>query len=127
MHCRARTSTSFGGSHKVSTYSELLKIGSLEDNVTIESLSSGIFMQTLFLALESTKIHFWVLNKESEIQYRRKEIEGKDVVTFLECVRKDVLKENKIPGRVICENRSLEELRNEDRPVENSSKKEESH
>ena len=96
--------------------SELLTIGSLEDNVTIGSLSSGIFMQTLFLALESTKIHFWLLNKESEIEYRRKEIEGEDVVTLLECVRKDVLKENKILGRVICENRSLEELRNERSP-----------
>ena len=69
--------------------SELLTIGSLEDNVTIGSLLSGISIQTLFLALESAKIHFWVLNKESEAQYRRKEIECKDVVSFSECVRKE--------------------------------------
>ena len=37
--------------------SELVTI---KENVTIESLSS-IFTQTLFLAVESTKIHFWVL------------------------------------------------------------------
>ena len=92
--------------------SELLTIGPVEDNVTIASLSSGIFKQTLFLALESNKIHFWVLNKESEVQYRSKEIEGEDVVTLLEGLRKDVLKENSINGRVTCENRSLEELRN---------------
>ena len=96
--------------------SELLTIGSLEDNVTIASLSSGISTQTLFLAMESTKIHFWVLNKESKVQYRKKEIKGEDVVTLLECVRKDVLKENSIVGRVTCENRSLEGLRNERPP-----------
>ena len=96
---------------------ELLSIGSLEGNVTIASLSSGILAQTLFFALESTKIHFWVLNKESEVQYRSKGIEGEDVVTFLECVRKDVFKENRIDGRVTCENRSLEELRNERFPI----------
>ena len=38
--------------------SELLTIGSLEDNVTIASMSSGISKQTLVLALESIKIHF---------------------------------------------------------------------
>ena len=97
-------------------FSELLTIGSLEDNVTIASLSSGIFTLTLFLAVESSKIHFWVLTKESGVQYRIKEIEGKDVVTFLERVRRDVLKENSIDGRVTCENRSLEELRNEKSP-----------
>ena len=96
--------------------SELFSIGSLEGNVTTSSLSSGIFTQTLFFALESTKIHFWVLNKESEVQYRSKEIEGEDVAAFLECVRKDVFKENRIDDRVNCENRSLEELRNERSP-----------
>ena len=101
---------------KIRHDSELFSIGSLEGNVTIASLSSGIFTQTLFFALESTKIHFWVLNQESEVQYRSKEIEGEDVVTFLECVRKDVFKENSIDGRVTCENRSLEELRNERSP-----------
>ena len=89
--------------------SELLTIGSREDNITIASMASGIFTQTLFLALESTKIHFWVLNKERKVQYRRKEIEGEDAVTFLERVRKDVFKECEIDGRVSCENRSLDE------------------
>ena len=106
--------------------SELLSIGSLEDEVTIANLTSGISTQTLFFALESTKIHFWVLNKESEVQYRSKEIEGADVVSFLEYVRKDFFKENRIDGRVTCENRSLEELRNERSPrkefVEESGK-----
>ena len=89
--------------------SELLTIGSREGNITIASMASGIFTKTLFLALESTKIHFWVLNKESDVQYRRKEINGEDAVTFLQCVRKDVLNEYKIEGRVACENRSLDE------------------
>ena len=89
--------------------SELLTIGSREDNIAIASMASGIFTKTLFLALESTKIHFWVLNKESKVQYRRKEINGEDAVTFFECVRKDVLHEYKIEGRVACENGSLDE------------------
>ena len=91
--------------------SELLTIGSLEDNVTIASLSSGTSMQTSLLALESTRIHFWVLKKESEVQYRSKNIEGEDVVTFLECVRKAIFKENSIDGRVTYENRSLDEFK----------------
>ena len=91
---------------------QLLTIGSLKDNVTIASLSIGIFKQTLFLALESNKIHIWVLNKESDVQYRSKEIEGEDAATFLECVMNDVFKENCIDGRVTCEYRSLEELTN---------------
>ena len=73
-------------------------------------------MQTLVLTLEINKIHFWLLNKEREVQYRRKEIEGEDAVTFLECVRKDVFKEYKIDGRVACENRSLDEQTNKISP-----------
>ena len=94
---------------KLQCDSELLTIGSREDNTTIANMASGIFTQTLFLALESTKIHFWVLTKESKVQYRRKEIDGEDAVTFLERVRKDVFKECEIDGRVACENRSLDE------------------
>jgi len=71
-------------------------------------MSSGIFTPTLVLAIESTKIHFCVLNKEREVQYRRKQIEGDKDFTFLECVRKDVFKEYNIDGRVTCENRSLD-------------------
>jgi len=93
---------------KIQYGSELLTIGSHEDNVTIGSMSSGIFTQTLVLAIESTKIHFWVLNKEREVQYRRKEIEGYTAFTFFERVRKDVFKEYNIDGRVTCENRSLD-------------------
>ena len=89
--------------------SELLPLGSREDNITIASMASGVFTQTLFLALESTKIHFWVLKKESKVQYRSKEIKGEDAVTFFECVRKDAFKECNIKGPVACENRSLDE------------------
>ena len=92
--------------------SELLTIGSLEVNETIaRDITSGVSTQTVFLALESTIIHFWVLNKERKASYRRKEIKGENAITFLECARKDVFREYNIDGRVTCENRSLDQLR----------------
>ena len=84
-------------------------IRSREDNITIVSMASGIFTQTLFLALQGAKIQFWVLNKEGEVLYRRKESRSEDAVTFLERARNDFFKEYIIDGRVACENRSLDE------------------
>jgi len=92
--------------------SELSTFASKKDNVTMEGISSGVSTQTVFLALESTKLHFWVLNKRKEVKVLEKEMGGEDAVTFLERVRKDVLEEHNIVGRGNCENRSLDELRN---------------
>ena len=91
--------------------SELSMFGSLQDKVTITGVSSDISTQTVFLALESTKIHFWVLNKEKRVQFILKEIRGEDAITFLERLRNNVLKEHNIVGRVTCEIHSLDELR----------------
>ena len=83
---------------------------SVEPDVTIRALLSDISTQTVFIALESNKIQLWVLCKEGNFHFRQK-VAGKDAVTFLECVRKDVFKENGIAGRATCENRTLEKLR----------------
>ena len=92
--------------------SEIPMLGSLEDKGTIAGISSDIPTQTVFIALESTKIHFWVLNKERKVQFKLKEIPGENAVTFFERLRNDVLKEHNIDGRVTCEIRPLDKLRN---------------
>ena len=98
--------------------SELSTLGSMEQNVTMAGLPSEIFTQTVFLALECTKIHFWVLNKERKVQFVKKEMVGEHWKPFLERLRTDVLKEHNIDGRGSCENRSLDELRNTISPTE---------
>ena len=84
---------------------------SIERDLTMTALLSNISTQTVFVALESTKIHLWVLCKEGNFHFRQKEVASKDAVTFLQCVRKDVFKENGIDARATCENRTLERLR----------------
>ena len=84
---------------------------SIEPDVTITALLSDISTQTVFIALESTKIQLWVLCKEGNFHFRQKEVAGKDAVTFLQSVRKDVFKKNGIDARANCENRTLEKLR----------------
>ena len=84
---------------------------SIEPDVTITGLLSNISTQTVFIALESTKIQLWVLCKEGNSHFRQKEVAGEDVVTFLQCVRKDVFKEKGIAGRASCETCTLEKLR----------------
>ena len=43
-----------------------------------------MFTQTVFIALASNTIYFWVLFKGNEIYFRRKEIEGEDAASFLQ-------------------------------------------
>ena len=91
--------------------SELLTSGSFEPELTIGRILSSTTTQTVFVALESTNIHLWVLCKGRNVHYRQKEIADKDAVALLESVREEFFKEHQITGRVACENRSLEELR----------------
>ncbi|KAL9954205.1 hypothetical protein ACROYT_G041709, partial [Oculina patagonica] len=92
--------------------------GSSEPRVMILDILSDISTQTVFVALTSTNIHLWVLCKDRNVHFRQKEVAGEDAVTFLQSARKDVFKENKIDGRVTCENRSLDKLRKKLPPSE---------
>ena len=83
---------------------------SFEPTVTVSDMLNDISTQTVFLALESSKIHFWVHCKEKNLHYKQHEVASEDAVTFLERVRKNVFKENNI-GRVTSENRSLDRLK----------------
>ena len=90
--------------------SELLVSGSFEPELTIPDTLSVISTQSVFVALEKNKIHFWILCNGKNVQFRQNKVD-EDAATFLECLRKDVFKENDIAARVTCENRSLDELR----------------
>ncbi|KAL9953620.1 hypothetical protein ACROYT_G041067 [Oculina patagonica] len=91
--------------------SDLLTPGSLGPELTISRILSETTTQTVFAALESSNIHFWVLSKGKKVHFRQKEVPGKDVVAFFESVKEELFKEHQITGRVACENRSLEELK----------------
>ena len=107
---------------KIQYNTELVASTSIEPDVTISGLLSDISTQTVFIALESTKIHLWVLCKEGNFHFRQKEVAGEDAVTFLECVRKDVFKENGIAARATCEDRTLDKLRKKLPPSEEFKK-----
>ncbi len=88
----------------------LLVSGSLQPRLTISDILRVTSTQAVFVALESNKIHFWVLRKETNVQFRQKEVIDEDAATFLESLRKDVFNEYQISARVDCENRSLDGL-----------------
>ena len=95
---------------------ESLNFASLEPNARLSDVLGVNSKQTVFTALEGTIINLWVLGKGGSVQFRQKNVESKEgekSVEFLERIRKDAFKENKIGVRVTCENRSLDQLGNE--------------
>ena len=73
---------------------ELLPSASL-----VEKMISNVSIQTVFVALEGNNINLWLLCKEKDVQFRQRKIEEKEAISFLENLRKNVLKENDIVGR----------------------------
>ena len=89
---------------------------------TISCMLSNISTKAVFIAIEGNKINFWILckgNKDTinDIQFRQRKIDGgsgnEDATTVLEHSIINALRENGITFRVRCENRSLDELRDE--------------
>lgn len=81
---------------------------------TISDNVSNISTETVFLALQSNKMNFWLLgDANGNIQYMQKpaEDENEDMTTSLQRLMKNAFAENDIKVRVKCEDRSLEELR----------------
>ena len=93
--------------------SELLGIQTFENEETISDMLSHIYTHTVFVALASDTIHLWNVRKGKDIQFRQKKVEREDAVTFLECLRQNAFKEIRGAGQVRCENRSLDELRDD--------------
>ncbi len=89
---------------------ECLSSGSCDAEKTISDTLSDVSTQTVFLSLESSTIHMWLLRKGKNAQFRQKVInEPENAATLLERLMKDAFKENRIGVRVTCENRSLDE------------------
>ena len=84
-----------------------------DPNEMISILLNDLTAQTGFVALEERvdkdTIHFWVLTKSREIMTMQKEIEHGDASMLIEAT----LKEIDAGVRVRCENRSMDELRDE--------------
>ena len=77
---------------------------------TFSNLASSTSTQTVFVALQGKTINLWVLCKGSDVQFRQNLVEERDAVSFIEWLRKSVLKENQIRGR------SLDKLREKSTP-----------
>ena len=101
--------------------SALLARGLFEGKKEIPDILSYTSAQTVFVALTGESIYFWIIRKASPVQFRHKNVEDEDALTFLERLRKGVFKENKITARVACEDRSLDDLRNRLPPSRESS------
>lgn len=86
-----------------------------EPNETIDHMLSDESTQTVFLAIESNTINFWILRKGNEVQFRRKKTSDghshEDAANFLDNLIQNYFHENGINAGVKCENRSLDELR----------------
>ena len=93
--------------------SELPASEALESKEKISDMLSDLSTQTVFAALESKIIHLWVLSTGRKVQFRQKEVEKEDAVTFLECLSRDALEE-------IQRKRSANDLRDELPPTEES-------
>ena len=77
------------------------------------SIVSDVSSQIAFVALEGNKVNLWVLRKGNDVQFRQNEVEDGGAACFLEGLRKNALKENHVGRYVKCEDRSLENLREE--------------
>ena len=73
----------------------------------------SITTQTVFIAAGARELNFWVLQKEGDILFRRKEISNtclkKDVFKSLQSLKKNAYDEIRVNRDVHCENRALEE------------------
>ena len=90
---------------------------------TLSDISSIVSTQAIFIGLDRNTINLWIVSKGNDVQFRQKEIEHQHAVTFLESLRKDAFKENHIGVRVKCENRTMDEIRDErdDSPINEES------
>ena len=97
---------------------------SLEPKETISYISNKLSTKTVFLGHRRNKITFWVISKGSKVEFREKELEqgrlDEDAVTAL---LNATLEEIGVGVRVKCENRSLDELNDDD--VDNNDEEDE--
>jgi len=92
--------------------------GSFAHTETLSYFLSDVSQLTVFVALESDTINFWVFCKGNGVQFRQKRIDnvpaGEDAASLIQNLMKTAFRENGIGFPVECENRSLDELRGDE-------------
>ena len=98
----------YGSQLAVSGSAEAAKSGILE-------LVTDISGPTLFVALHGNSVNLWVIGKDRNVQFTRKEVKYLfgDATDYLKSLRKKAYEEVRGRFRVICENRTLDETSTE--------------
>ena len=98
----------YGSQLAVSGSAEAAKSG-------IPELVTDISGPTLFVALHGNSVNLWVIGKDRNVQFTRKEVKYRfrDATDYLKSLRKKAYEEVRGRFRVICENRTLDETSTE--------------
>ena len=98
----------YGSQLAVSGSAEAAKSG-------IPELVTDISVPTLFVALHGNSVNLWVIGKDRNVQFTRKEVKYRfgDATDYLKSLRKKAYEEVRGRFRVICENRTLDETSTE--------------
>ena len=91
--------------------SQLAVSGSVEAAKSgISEMVTDISGSTLFVALQGNAVNLWVIGKDRNVQFTKKEVKYLlgDATDYLNCLRKKAYKEIRGRFRVICENRTLD-------------------
>ena len=90
--------------------SQLAVSGSVQAKPGISEMVTNISGPTLFVALQGNAVNLWVIGKDGNVQFTKKEVKYLlgDATDYLNCLRKKTYKEIRGRFRVICENRTLD-------------------
>ena len=90
--------------------SQLAVSGSVQAKPGISEMVTNISGPTLFVALQGNAVNLWVIGKDGNVQFTKKEVKYLlgDATDYLNCLRKKAYKEIRGRFRVICENRTLD-------------------
>ena len=90
--------------------SQLAVSGSVQAKPGISEMVTDISGPTLFVALQGNAVNLWVIGKDGNVQFTKKEVKYLlgDATDYLNCLRKKAYEEIRGRFRVICENRTLD-------------------
>ena len=90
--------------------SQLAVSGSVQAKPGISEMVTNISGPTLFVALQGNAVNLWVIGKDGNLQFTKKEVKYLlgDATDYLNCLRKKTYEEIRGRFRVICENRTLD-------------------
>ena len=83
----------------------------LEPESVISDISIKLSTQTVFIGHENNKLNFWIISKGKKVEFRESKIEGRRLnEDSIEELLETTLKESGVSDRVICQDRTLDEL-----------------